>query len=296
MTFFTPGRHRVAALSIRVLVAPSYDSKLDDQALLGEEVDVLEIMGEFSRIRIRYSGKTGWVASAAQKLVAIGAGSPDPTHRIAIPRAITFRHPDPESETMVTLPLNAQLTLGDREVYCGDEFARVLGLPGNMEAWVRTSALIPLSRELDSKEPSIDFVDVQESLIGTPYVWGGRDATSGMDCARLLGESLRTAGQDYCPGDTRDQVDSTWLGKEIEYPPRGIGLRRGDLIFWKGHVATMVSHSHCIHATDLKPYHRVLVQELSTVIRERIVKKKGMVLRVRRFERYRREQLKGLVA
>lgn len=290
MTFFEPGRYRVAAPSVRLLLEPAYDSIMDEQALLGEELQVLDANPEFAHVRVKYSGKTGWLAAPANKLAAIGAGALKPTHRTTRARTITFRKPDPETETMVVLPLNAQIALGERHVHNEDEFARVLGLTGNLEVWVRTSMLMPIGTY------ETDFVTVQERLVDTPYVWGGRDTTIGLDCSRLLGESLRATGQDYCPGDTREQVVSSWIGEEILFPPRGFGLQRGDILFWKGHIATMKDAKRCIHATDLKPYHMVIVQDLDTVIRERLARQKGPIIKVRRFGRYQRAQLSGLVA
>jgi cell wall-associated NlpC family hydrolase len=46
-----------------------------------------------------------------------------------------------------------------------------------------------------------------------------------------------------CPGDSDLQQA---LGVEV---PEGAELRRGDLIFWKGHVALMVDAEMMIHAT-----------------------------------------------
>lgn len=286
MTFLTPGRYRVAALSIRILLEPKHDSVMDEQALMGEEVEVLDTSDEFTLIRIKFSAKTGWISSASQKLIAIGKGSA-PTNRVIFPRAVTFRKPNPETETMVILPLNAQISLGDRETFGGDEFARVNGL-GTTEAWIRTSMLMPLGTY------EKDFVAVQERLLGTPYVWGGRDSTLGMDCSRLLGESLRATGRNHCPGDTREQAGSSWLGNELLDHGAEFGLERGDLIFWKGHVATMTNASRCIHATDRKPYHQVIGQDLAEVIHERKSAGKGGIVMVRRFEDYRRNMLKRL--
>lgn len=285
---FEPGRYRVSALSMRILIAPDYEATLDDQALLGEEVEVLGSEGEFTQVLIPDNGKTGWVPAAAQKLIPVNDGLPALTHRVRTQRAVTFRKPDPETETMLILPLNAQITLdAERVRYKDDEFARILG--HSVDAWIRTSVLMPAGQY----EP--DFVAVQEELERTPYVWGGRDSTVGVDCSALLLLSLQAAGYHPYARDTRDLVESPALGEELAFPPRGYGLQRGDILFTQGHVVTLISHNRCIHATDLKPHHRVVVQDLDTMIRERTFAKKKMDFRVRRLARYKLENT-GLVA
>ena len=78
--------------------------------------------------------------------------------------------------------------------------------------------------------------------MGLPYVWGGI-SSDGLDCSGLVLSSLRAVGQDS-PRDA-DMME-TWLG--INLPISQRGLERGDLIFWKGHVAIMQSATRIIHA------------------------------------------------
>ena len=80
-----------------------------------------------------------------------------------------------------------------------------------------------------------------ETLIGTPYVWGGRNSI-GLDCSALLQLSYQTYGENI----PRNSIDQSLLEKEIinnlEY------LKRGVAIFWKGHVGIMSDKFNCIHA------------------------------------------------
>ena len=87
-----------------------------------------------------------------------------------------------------------------------------------------------------------DFVTIAEAHMGLPYVWGGI-SSDGLDCSGLVLSSLRAVGQDS-PRDA-DMME-TWLG--INLPISQRGLERGDLIFWKGHVAIMQSATRMIHA------------------------------------------------
>ncbi len=88
------------------------------------------------------------------------------------------------------------------------------------------------------KQP--DFVAVAETLLGAPYLWGGKTSL-GIDCSGLVQIALQAAGIE-APRDTYMQEAA--LGKAS--PPAG--LKRGDLIFWKGHVAIARDAATIIHA------------------------------------------------
>jgi cell wall-associated NlpC family hydrolase len=90
-------------------------------------------------------------------------------------------------------------------------------------------------------EHAADYVSVAELLLNTPYLWGGASAF-GIDCSGLVQLSMRMAGRDV-PRDSDMQAAA--LGVPIDPSQR---LRRGDLVFWKGHVAILTGDADIIHA------------------------------------------------
>ena len=86
-----------------------------------------------------------------------------------------------------------------------------------------------------------DPVSVAESLIGSPYLWGG-NSRSGIDCSGLVQVAYFACGR-ACPGDSDLQMAG--LGTAL---PATEPLRRGDLLFWKGHVALVCDGDRLIHA------------------------------------------------
>ena len=86
-----------------------------------------------------------------------------------------------------------------------------------------------------------DYVAVAERLVGTPYQWGGRESL-GLDCSGLVQQALYAAGR----ASPRDSDQQAAMGEPVE----GTALRRGDLVFWRGHVAMLTSPTDIVHANS----------------------------------------------
>jgi len=86
-----------------------------------------------------------------------------------------------------------------------------------------------------------DFVAVAERFLGTPYLWGGK-TNLGLDCSALVQVALNACGI-ACPRDSDMQERA--VGALVTSLST---LERGDLVFWRGHVAIVHDASTLLHA------------------------------------------------
>jgi cell wall-associated NlpC family hydrolase len=235
-------RRQVAAPSLPLRREPRFDATLDTEALLGETVTVYDESEGWAWVQLSRDRYVGYMPSEglASKIVA-------PTHRICVLRSYVYPEPDGKIPPLALLSLNARVTVLGRE-------GRFLALTGGGYLFAGHAAPV------EKAEP--DFVAVAETFLGTPYLWGGRTSV-GLDCSGLVQLAVEAAGHD-APRDADMQAGE--LGKAIPWRP-STKLRRGDLVFWDGHVGIMTSAKDFLHANA---FHMAVEHEPFAAARRRI--------------------------
>jgi hypothetical protein len=229
-----PGQVRVAIAP--VLGTPDAITALTTQLLFGEMVRVFEEKDGWAWVQGDADGYVGYVPAAA-----IGGGISAPTHRIASLSTPALGRPALKSPPLVDLPMGARLTVAREE---------------NGFAVLAIGAFVPMQHLVPVDARAADFVAVAERFLGAPYLWGGR-TRAGLDCSGLVQVALQ-ASSVAVPRDT--DMQQAEIGEPI-----GIGdVRRGDLVFWRGHVGIMTDATNMLHANG--HHMRVVVEPLSEAV------------------------------
>lgn len=221
---YVDGRpQRVAVGATPLRGEPRPDASLLTEALFGENFMVYDEHEGWAWGQLETDDYVGWLPAAA--LTARGQA---PTHRVAALRSFVFPGPTIKLPPEDLLPFNARLTIVREEGLFG-----VLDTGG----FVHKAHFVPVGMR------SEDIVAVAERFIGTPYLWGGRTSV-GLDCSALVQMALDACGQ-TSPRDSDMQFAS--LGSQLETNDIA-AAKRGDLVFWKGHVAIARGDGTILHA------------------------------------------------
>lgn len=242
MTFdrrLTPATDRVALDSLRgVIERPAYTKgeparlsvpltdllnaiggSRDRQVNFGADLTVIERRDGWAFVQLAHDGYCSWLTESA-----LTTEMPPITHRVSAPATHVYSTADMKQREEFTLSIGARLSVAGVE----GKFVRLT-----------SGGYVPVQHISD--QPDSDSVQVAESLLNTPYLWGG-NSRAGIDCSGLVQAAL-TACDIACPGDSDLQRNAFREVSEIQ---------RGDLLFWPGHVAMAASSDMMIHATAWK--------------------------------------------
>jgi cell wall-associated NlpC family hydrolase len=205
------------------------DGLRDRQLVFGDPVTVYEDRSGFSYVQSAKDGYCGYVRSAA-----LGPAE-QATHWVSAASTQLYSAADIKSRDLMALMLNSRIcAIGDHEKF------------------VQTrTGFVPKVHLNHVDQMADDPCAVALKFLGTPYLWGG-NSRFGIDCSGLVQAALLACGL-ACPGDSDQQCET--LGTRLEPDS---ALAKGDLLFWKGHVAMALGSEMIVHANG---FHMAVVTE-----------------------------------
>lgn len=221
---YVDGQWRVVLdAAVPVRRGPTPDALLETEALMGERVCVYETTEEgWAWGQLETDGYVGYLP--ADSLAAAAAA---PTHRVAVLRTLMFPGPSIHLSPIAAPSLGARLAIVSQD----ERFATTAA-----------STYVPLKHLAPLDVFEADFVAVAERFLGVPYLWGGKTSL-GIDCSGLVQVALAACGT---PAPRDSDLQEQALGSALT-PPGG-DLQRGDLVFWRGHVAIARDAHTLLHA------------------------------------------------
>tara|TARA_B100001123_G_scaffold443002_1_gene587904 strand:+ start:2137 stop:2868 length:732 start_codon:yes stop_codon:yes gene_type:complete len=163
------------------------------------------------------------------------------THKVSVLRSNLYLKPNLNSKINKKLSFSSRVRVSKRKgnFYKIDNF------------WIKKKDL----KKINYKNKDI-FSNIKK-FKNIKYKWGGKHC-GGIDCSALVQLFLNYNNR-FCPRDAKDQIK--YFKKKINIKK----IRKNDLIFWKGHVAIIISKKKLIHAYG--PYKKVVVMPVKNTIK-----------------------------
>jgi len=211
---------------------PDDSASISTQAVYGDAIRIFEKTDHWAWGQLEKDSYVGYLP-----IDALGEKTANPTHRVCTPATFIYPQADMKSQPATRIFLNSLLVIKD----ISDNWAAIAD--GGFVYYPHISAI---------DEFATDPVAIAEQFLHAPYLWGGC-TLDGLDCSALVQQSYHACGL-KCPRDS-DMIEAG-IGKPGHNSPR-----RGDLVFWDGHVGMMVDEHRMIHANG---YHMaVAIEEFS---------------------------------
>lgn len=243
--------------SAPIMLLNSHQSELLTEGLFGETFIIKDLKKDWVYGKLETDRYVGWM-----HIENFGCMS-EITHKIRVLRTVVLSEPNIKSPLIFYLPLGALVSA----IPFDENWLQINFLFGKM----KQCGFVYKKHTLNIKDKILDWVDIAEQLIGVPYKWGGRN-TIGLDCSALVQICLSIAKIKF-PRDTKDQI--IFEAEEIK---KIEDIKRGNLIFWDGHVAIAQDTNYLVHANA---YHMQVKSEKISVAIDRLEETVGKFSKIK---------------
>ena len=213
--------------------SPSKISEVTSQIIYGEKFNVISKNKDWLKIKTSFDNYIGYIKNENY------VDNFKPTHKIFVLRASIFDNKKKRTKYFLTFASKISIIQENKKFI---EFDK--------NKWIKKTDV----KKIDHIEK--DYLKIFKLFLNTKYVWGGK-TYKGIDCSAIL-QLFFYYNNKFYPRDTKDQIkySSKKIKSEI--------FTKGDLIFWKGHVAICINSKKLIHAYG--PEKKVLIMPIMETI------------------------------
>ena len=211
----------------------SKSSNISSQLLYGEKFKILSTNKNWIKIKSNFDNYTGYIQN---KSYSKGFNA---NYKVSSLKANIYKKPN--FKTNIFLSLGSKLSVKETN----KNYARI-----DKNKWIKKKDI----KNINYKEKN--FIKIFKKFLSIKYIWGGK-SYRGIDCSALL-QIFYYYNNKFFPRDTKDQIK--YLKGNIKR-----NYKKGDIIFWKGHVAMCLNSKQLIHAYG--PEKKVLIMPILKTIK-----------------------------
>ena len=212
---------------------PNAFSEVTSQILYGEKFKIISKNKNWIKIKVSFDNYTGYIKNKYY------TKDHQPTHKIFTLKANIYNKQ--KNKTKNFLPFASRISMID-------ENKKFIEFEKNK--WIKKSNI----KKINHIEK--DYLKVLKMFLKIKYLWGGK-TYRGIDCSAIL-QLFFYYNNKFYPRDTKDQI------KYSAKKNRSKVFKKGDIIFWKGHVAVCINAQKLIHAYG--PEKKVLIMNIKETI------------------------------
>ena len=211
---------------------PNQNSELISQLLFGEKFIIQKKIKDYYKGYCTFDNYSGYV-----KINNFEKTKKTKLYKINKKNITLYTSPNNKKKTKKKLLFNSKISILEKE----KNFIKI------GEYWIKKKSISKLNNSSNNYLKNISF------FLNTKYLWGG-NSTEGVDCSGLVQELMKSINK-KCPRDSKDQL--IFFTKKIALSK----IKKGDLIFWKGHVAIALDKKRLVHAYG--PKKKVTIMPIS---------------------------------
>ncbi|EAS85109.1 multi-domain protein [Candidatus Pelagibacter ubique HTCC1002] len=212
---------------------PNAFSEVTSQILYGEKFKIISKNKNWIKIKVSFDNYTGYIKNKYY------TKDHQPTHKIFTLKANIYNKQ--KNKTKNFLPFASRISMID-------ENKKFIEFEKNK--WIKKKDI----KKINHIEKN--YLKVLKMFLKIKYLWGGK-TYRGIDCSAIL-QLFFYYNNKFYPRDTKDQIKYSAKKNKSKV------FKKGDIIFWKGHVAVCINAQKLIHAYG--PEKKVLIMNIKETI------------------------------